>query len=1027
MTIVSLITKSILTSSLPELFLLLMTVLLLFIGFNIKLQNNQKYNYYILLKYLLLVILTIVFTIILYINSIDYFNINTTLYLFNFFFKKNLFNLYIILFLLTLFLIYIIYICANIYTNNYFYYKIDYIYIYILILIGCILLLLVNDFFLFFLIFELISLGIYVLIATNLKSNLAVESSLKYYIIGTISSVFMLLSISLIYGILCTTNFNDLYNLLFFINFAEDMIGKYILIAIFLFLLSIFFKLGLFPFHFWLPVIYENISYKILLFLFIIPKSTYIFISISLLYGTFFYSIDYLINYIYIFAILSILVGSFCAIYQKNLKKLLSFSSINNIGYIVLIIALYSSYSILNLSFYIFLYILNLFLFFFLIQFFKKLNNYNEIHINNINEFSNLFKLNSKIILILTFIIFSIAGLPPFLGFYPKYMLLIEMLNNNLILFSLLILLTTLISTYYYIKLIKIFFFNKNLKNNYYYFLKNNSIYLNILQKKNNFIFFFIIFNFILNIFFMLYQFIIYYIFYFLIYVEYNNINHINIIKNTNNNFISNDIIQDSVIEDNTLKQNIITEITETKQNTVIEDNKLKQDIIIENNKLEQNNNAVVKEYDLSKYKKDWIAREKLKKEIVYFNDILFIKRNCAIAGSAKHVLKKYKMLYDEISTKPSIGQEIIDCLKMFLPSDNLSRFQKKTVLEIKDDLDERYLMLKIYDILYNSPQFSNAIERTSKFMIARLIEENNKKEILEIYNKKLSNLKLMYNTVILDIGKDIMIEESNLYIDYLCYEYLFKARYCGKLAKFKEQLAREDLKAHYYVNLILENPSKLQVKYNLYHDNFSKYMFKGIQMKNELKSIKNDNLVFNHLTFKWFYSQIYYFSNRESTIDQDIHCRIIHRKYLKSREDWGRIKAEVVYFRKFYQQLYSHNIWPDYILTLGVFKTKNEHYTPVFHGPYELDKTKTILTYNSFYYKDGTFKFNEVVSEFERYLVYGEVKNIYKRDIEILHMSLEEIAQLDEKEQIRFHELMRLDAKPIKPKYFYYYREKKD
>jgi NADH-quinone oxidoreductase subunit N len=200
---------------------------------------------------------------------------------------------------------------------------------------------------------------------------------------------------------------------------------------------------------------------------------------------------------------------------QNNIKKLLAFSSIVNLGYIILILTTITNYSIIYALTYCIIYFINLFSFFFIILITKKILGFQELNLIYISQLSNIFKINPLFAFIISIIIFSIAGLPPFGGFYTKYFILLDLINTKSYLIVLFILLLSVISTFYYIRIIKIIFFNKNLVLNkeYYFNFQNNTLLFN--YKNKNFIFYSLILILILvvlNILICFYPSIIYYI-----------------------------------------------------------------------------------------------------------------------------------------------------------------------------------------------------------------------------------------------------------------------------------------------------------------------------------------------------------------------------------------------------------------------------------------------------------------------------------------------------------------------------------
>ena len=184
---------------------------------------------------------------------------------------------------------------------------------------------------------ELQSLCFYVV--TNLKfySNFSIEAGLKYFILGALSSGILLFGCSLLYGSTGLTNFLDLKTLFYYYNMSTYNLYYYTcsLIGLIFIYCGILFKIGVVPFHMWVSDIYEGSPTNITFFFAVVPQIS----IISLLLRLNIIFLDAYMKYLYIFflclSILSILVGTFGAIYQTKLKRILAYSSINNIGYVL--------------------------------------------------------------------------------------------------------------------------------------------------------------------------------------------------------------------------------------------------------------------------------------------------------------------------------------------------------------------------------------------------------------------------------------------------------------------------------------------------------------------------------------------------------------------------------------------------------------------------------------------------------------------------------------------------------------------
>lgn len=335
---------------------------------------------------------------------------------------------------------------------------IEYEYLFLLgfAFIGMLILLTSNDFLVIYLGLELQSLSLYILAAYKQYSYYSNEAGLKYFILGSLASGIILYGISLIYGSIGIINFNEIGYFIFIYSNINDNLSLFI--GLVLFFIGFFFKLGVVPFHMWLPDVYEGIPTGLLSFFAIVSKIAFLSILIKfilfILYIDFFY---WSILFFYC-AILSIIIGSLGALYQKSIKRLLAYSAISHIGYLIISLSLSSFEGIFSVLFYLIVYILIMFNIFGIMltlrlqsnnRLIKLIGNYNIIYNNN--------KLLS-FFLIMAF--FSLAGIPPLSGFFSKIYIYLSMLINNYYFSAIFIILISVISIVYYIKLIKIMLFD---------------------------------------------------------------------------------------------------------------------------------------------------------------------------------------------------------------------------------------------------------------------------------------------------------------------------------------------------------------------------------------------------------------------------------------------------------------------------------------------------------------------------------------------------------------------------------------
>ncbi len=309
-----------------------------------------------------------------------------------------------------------------------------------IVLIGSIVIITCDHFLILYLGLELQTFSLFILISKNklwLKSS---EAGLKYFILGALSSGFFLLGITIIFIGGYSLNIQD-----YLINFWYK---ESILIIPFLFiLLSLFFKISLFPLHFWIPDIYEGSSWKILGLIGTLPKISIIYLLIQF---------RELTDIFIICSLMSIIIGTLGALNQTKIKRLLAYSGISHMGFIILILNIHSQKGFTINNIYILIYILSLIAIIILISNLNLSNNNYIIELGN-NQYINKIIGLSWIILLL-----SIAGIPPLSGFISKWLVLWTILEENYIISSLLCILFSAIGAAYYLRLVKILYFQKN-------------------------------------------------------------------------------------------------------------------------------------------------------------------------------------------------------------------------------------------------------------------------------------------------------------------------------------------------------------------------------------------------------------------------------------------------------------------------------------------------------------------------------------------------------------------------------------
>lgn len=447
---------------LPEIFFILSFINLIFFFSVLKPSKFVTCNDTVYLNYIIkFLILMLFFTICLY-SSTWTFMTENAIFLFFMTLKKSYLTQIFQMLILICGLLYLIYLKNYITLSQITDLRFEYFYILQLNIWGFLILILTNDLLFLFFLFEFTSFGLYILISYNIVNNKAIEAALKYFVFGAIISSIFLFAIYLLYFSLGVSNLNDIQLLLSFVKFETFSVWSLnILVGVLLLFCVLIFKLGIFPFHFWPPVIYEGISYKTLLYIFSIPKLSYIYLIINFYYNIFLDLVFYTATFFTIIAILSILVGTISGLVQTKIKKLLSFSGIVNFSYILLILSTTSGYDLEYIILYLIIYLSNIFFLFYLFLYFQKYKIVNPTTFVYISELKALKSKNFLFCVCVSLILFSLSGFPPFGGFFVKYLLLLNLALTKAYFLLVVFLIINIISCFYYIRLIRLLFFNR--------------------------------------------------------------------------------------------------------------------------------------------------------------------------------------------------------------------------------------------------------------------------------------------------------------------------------------------------------------------------------------------------------------------------------------------------------------------------------------------------------------------------------------------------------------------------------------
>lgn len=366
---------------------------------------------------------------------------------------------------------------------------------YVLVLLGFLGLSLITsscDLVSIYLCLELQTLSFYILTTFQTSSSFSTEAGLKYFLLGAISSALLLFGISFIYGFTGTTNLYDLkvlntQNL----ESGYENVTTVINCGCVLFCLGLLFKVGCVPFHYWLPDVYEGAPSYVTTIFAIVPKLA-IFVVITRLYDA---TEVYILTYVFfVLALITLIIGSILALYQKKLKRLLAFSGISHVGYMLYASSCNTYDGYTSIIFYVIVYILtSLFLWGILCN----LHNFNG-RTSYLSDLVYIKQSNPLLTFTLCNVVFSLAGIPPYAGFFAKFAVFASLCDVSLYYGILVGLLSSAIGVLYYLRLVKLLHFEVSDNYRPLVFSKGQSLTLGL--SAGSLIFFVLIANFIYNI-----------------------------------------------------------------------------------------------------------------------------------------------------------------------------------------------------------------------------------------------------------------------------------------------------------------------------------------------------------------------------------------------------------------------------------------------------------------------------------------------------------------------------------------------
>lgn len=316
-------------------------------------------------------------------------------------------------------------------------------------LLGMYFMISAGHFLMFFIGLETASIPMAALVAFDKYRHHSAEAGAKYILTALFSSGLLLYGLSLIYGTVGT---------LYFADIPAHLTGEPVQIMAFVFFFAgMGFKISLVPFHLWTADVYEGAPSTVTAYLSVISKGSAAFVLMTILIKVFAPMVEQWQEVLYWVIIASITLANLFALRQQNLKRLMAFSSISQAGYIMLGVISGSAQGMTSLVYYILIYM------------FANLSVFTAItivalraHKFTLEDYNGLYTTNPKLAFLMTLALFSLAGIPPFAGFFSKFFIFAAAFEGGFHLLVFIALINTIISLYYYLKIVKAMYINKS-------------------------------------------------------------------------------------------------------------------------------------------------------------------------------------------------------------------------------------------------------------------------------------------------------------------------------------------------------------------------------------------------------------------------------------------------------------------------------------------------------------------------------------------------------------------------------------
>ena len=299
---------------------------------------------------------------------------------------------------------------------------------------------------------EILSLPLYALVAIHRDSAMCSEAAMKYFVMGALASGMLLYGMSMIYGATQSIDVDTIANVLSSVALSQHLI---LIIGVVFVVVGLIFKFGAVPFHMWVPDVYQGAPTSVTLLIGSAPKIAALGMTLRLLIHAMpALSVQWQ-ELLIVVAILSMLLGNIVAIIQKNIKRMLAYSAISHMGYMCLGLIALDTEGYSAAMFYILAYVIMSIGAFGMIILLSK----NGFEAELIDDFRGLNSRSPWLAFLMLLLMFSMAGIPPTVGFFAKFGVLQALVNAHFTWLAVLALIFAVIGAYYYIYVIKVMYF----------------------------------------------------------------------------------------------------------------------------------------------------------------------------------------------------------------------------------------------------------------------------------------------------------------------------------------------------------------------------------------------------------------------------------------------------------------------------------------------------------------------------------------------------------------------------------------